>query len=78
LDDEDDAVDEWGVEAGGEFLRDGFGLAAFDAGCGFEVALGVEGEGEESDGGGEDGAGDPEAGVRVVHEVTRSPPVAAS
>jgi hypothetical protein len=39
----------------------------------------VEGEGKEGDDGGEDCAGDPEAaGVRLVHEVTRSPPVAAS
>ncbi len=49
LDDEGDAVDEGGVEAGGELLVDLFCLAAFDAGCGFEVALRVEGEREESE-----------------------------
>ena len=61
LNDEDDAVDEGGMKTSGKFLRDSFGLAAFDAGGGLEMALGVEGEGKKRESGGEDEGGQPKA-----------------
>jgi hypothetical protein len=61
LDDEDDLVDEGGVEAGDELFANGLGLAAFNAGCGFEVAFGMEGEGDQREGRYEDEPGDPKA-----------------
>jgi hypothetical protein len=52
-----------------QFLRDTFRFAAFDAGCGLQMALGVKGKWKKRKDGGKDHPGQPETHMHEIHDV---------